>query len=108
MYELIIKGSRYESAEQDDYYCSETYSDLVTAIAAWDLARVGETPPGWATFHPGYYSGSWAILVGPGLLSEQQMPGDDAVERDDQWFEEQALEEGMLHGVDAYNDRKGC
>lgn len=91
MFEVIVKGSSYESGKEDRYI-GATYPDLVSAIAAWDLARVGTAPDGWGVFHPGEYVGAWAILIGPGLRCEQQMPGDDAVEIDDRWFAEHASE----------------
>jgi hypothetical protein len=103
MFEVIIKGSRLESDNEDDYYCSDDYADLALAREAFETIARGDAPTDWAQWPRGYYAGAWVILVGVDVLFEQRMPRDGA-ELDDGGRSERAMQAGMLGGVDAYND----
>lgn len=115
-FHLHVKGSPIDATDRDgdpndDHFTGEDFDGLVEALAAYDALCAGVWPAGWdwqlsvRTHFPGCY----VVLIDDhqALVLETKLPG--RRDRDDggDWRRERAMEAGMLHGCDAYNDAMG-
>jgi hypothetical protein len=84
--------------DTDTCWCGEEF-------ATEEEARVVFEKPE-TCFRPGDCHNVYLTLTGPGI-DEVKTLGKPRSNSDQDWKREQAMEAGMLHGIDAYNDSYG-
>jgi len=86
----------------DDCWTGEVYSSIEEAREVFDSP--------WDHFNKSYHNTSTAFIVlnGPGVYEEKKNPDFvPSVEDDSDWKHEIAMEAGMLHGCEGYNEVMG-
>lgn len=100
---VTIKGSRWESNE-DDMHTASDFRTEEDARKAYGTIAAGYCPPHLTTI--AHYAGHWVVIEGPGWFEEARIPG-QRLDDDSAWDREQAMQMGMGLGIDAYNDAMG-
>lgn len=116
MYSVNYWGSHPE-AGNDDCWTGKDFATLDEAVACYLATPAYDPHP----LHDASYTaldsstayvelcvtGDWTPADGPEVYEVRANPGHKPDKGDDDWRREMAMEAGMLHGVEAYNDVMG-
>lgn len=105
VYGILVKGSHLNSGE-DDIFTGANYSTREEADRVFEALERGDYE---AAGYKGTYPGCRIYLLEDDvLIRASNIPGKRTETTDDsEWRREIAMEAGMLHGVDAYNEVMG-
>ncbi len=110
-YTVDLWGSNPDETDNDDCWTGDSFATKAEAVAAyqalyqWPDGGIAERCPEW----------QYAMIDGPDVHEVMANPDERTARRwrremegsDSQWRHERAMEAGMLHGIDAYNDEMG-
>ena len=110
-YSVTLWGSNPDETDNDDCWTGDSFTTRAEAMEAyqslhkWPTEGLAEHCPEW----------QFAMLDGPDIHDVMANPDVHTARRwrremeagDAAWKREMAMEAGMLHGVEAYNDEMG-
>lgn len=112
-YSVTLWGSNPDETDNDDCWTGDDFATREEAIACY--RAVCMFPEDGLAQHMG--RGGWAFVMidGPDVHEVSKNPDQPSVRKraselareDADWRREIAIEAGMLHGIDAYNDEMG-
>lgn len=108
---VTLWGSNPDETDNDDCWTGDDYATREEAITAyqsiykWPTEGLAKHCPEW----------QFCMIDGPDIHDVMTNPDERAAKRwrrelarsDAEWRRERAMEAGMLHGIEAYNDEMG-
>lgn len=112
-YSVTLWGSNPDETDNDDCWTGDDFATREEAIACY--RAVVMFPEEGLAQHMGRGGWECVMIDGPDTHEVTQNPDRPSCDRrrrelaqsDAEWQRERAMEAGMLHGVDAYNDEMG-
>lgn len=113
-YSVTLWGSNPDETDNDDCWTGDDFATREEAIACY--RAVVMFPEEGLAQHMGRGGWEYVMIDGPDTHELTQNPDRPSCERrrrelardDREWQRERAMEAGMLHGIEAYNDEMGA
>ena len=114
-FSVTLWGSNPDETDNDDCWTGEDFTTREEAITAYREVVMFPDPSQLSKVCGPRGSWEYVMIDGPETHELTQNPDRPSCERrrrelersDREWKREQAMEAGMLHGIDAYNDEMG-
>lgn len=111
-YSVTLWGSNPDETENDDCWTGDDFATREEALSTYRAVVMDQDHPLARVCGP---DGAWEYIMidGPETHEVAQNPDRHACDRyrrdqvDAGWCRERAMEAGMLHGIEAYNDEMG-